>query len=298
MIAPLAFSIVAAGLVFIAGRKDAARDPKLTVSLLILLAVIPMMAAAMPKISILPAVSESARESAFPWGKVLATAWAVGFAISVMRLGVAAYCLQRWRNQALEVDRIGGVAICEMPGLQGPVAAGIWSPVILVPASWKAWPDEHKRIVLEHELAHHRRRDPLWRLLAELACAVHWYHPLAHWMKRRFIMQCEYACDVRVLAKGIDPKTYANVLCDFASNGSPSPLAPAMAETGSLESRVRRMLRPPGAHGGRTLALLALFGVLTACSLSMIGSETPLSADIPAAEVELRWTANPFPAEP
>lgn len=298
MIASLAFSIVAAGLVFLAGRKDAARDPKLTVSLLILLAAIPVMAAAMPKISVLPALAESARETAFPWGKVWATAWALGFAIAVARLGIAATSLRRWRNQALEVDRIGGVAICELPDLHGPVAAGIWNPVILVPASWHTWADDHKRIVLEHELAHHRRRDPLWRLLAELACAVHWYHPLAHWMKRRFIMQCEYACDVRVLAKGIDPKTYANVLCDFASHGSHSPLAPAMAETGSLESRVRRMLRPPGGLGGRTLALLALLGVLTACSLSMIGRETPLSADIPAAEVELRWTANPFPAEP
>ena len=298
MIASLAFSIVAAGLVFLAGRKDAARDPKLTVSLLILLAVIPVMAAAMPKISVLPAVAESAREAAFPWGKILATAWALGFAIAVARLGIAANCLRRWRNQALEVARIDGVAIRELPGLYCPVAAGIWNPVILVPAAWQDWPDGHKRIVLEHELAHHRRRDPLWRLLAELACAVHWYHPLARWMKRRFIMQCEYACDARVLASGIDPKTYANVLCDFASDRSPSPLAPAMAETGSLESRVSRMLRPPRGLGGRTLTLLALLGVLTAGSLSMIGRENPQSADIPAAEVELRWTANPFPDEP
>ena len=298
MIASLAFSIVAAGLVFLAGRKDAARDPKLTVSLLVLLAVIPVLAAAMPKINVLPALAESARETAFPWGKMLAMAWALGFAIAVARLGIAATSLRRWRNHALEVDRIDGVAICELQGLQGPVAAGVWNPSILVPATWQTWPDEHKRIVLEHELAHHRRRDPLWRLLAELACAVHWYHPLARWMKRRFVMQCEYACDARVLAKGIDPKTYASVLCDFASHGSPSPLAPAMAETGSLESRVRRMLRPPRGHGGRTLALLALLGALTACSLSMIGRENPQSADIPAAEVELRWTANPFPDEP
>ena len=140
MIASLAFSIVAAGLVFLAGRKDAARDPKLTVSLLILLAAIPVMAAAMPKISVLPALAESAREAAFPWGKMLATAWALGFAIAVARLGIAANCLRRWRNQALEVDRIDGVAICELPGLQGPVAAGVWNPVILVPATWQTGP--------------------------------------------------------------------------------------------------------------------------------------------------------------
>jgi beta-lactamase regulating signal transducer with metallopeptidase domain len=218
--------------------------------------------------------------------------------LAMIRLSQATFVLLRWRKQSVEVDRIDGVAICELPGLQSPVAAGICKPVILVPPSWRTWPAGHRRIVLEHELAHHGRRDPLWRLLAELACAVHWYHPLAHWMKRRFVMQCEYACDARVLRKGIDPKTYASVLCDFASQGSPSPLAPAMAETGSLESRVHRLLKPPGGLRAKTLAALALLGVVTAASLAMIGRENPVAADVPAAEVELRWSANPFPAEP
>jgi beta-lactamase regulating signal transducer with metallopeptidase domain len=297
MIPALTFSLIAAALVFLAGRKDAARDPRLTVLLLVLLGMIPLLAALLPEVRVLPSHGGAAAAPGVSWIDYLPAIWAAGFALAMMRLWHAARVLQHWRKQAFEVDRIDGVAICELPGLHGPVAAGIWNPVILVPASWQAWPAGHQRIVLEHELAHHARRDPLWRLMAELACAVHWYHPLARWMKRRFIMQCEYACDARVLAKGIDPKTYASVLCDFASHGSPSPLAPAMAETGSLESRVRRMLQPSGGLSGRTLALLALLGILTACSLSMISRENPQSADVPAAEVELRWTANPFPAE-
>ncbi len=297
MIPALTFSIIAAALVFLAGRRDAARDPKLTVLLLIMLGLFPLMATVLPKIQVLPSHGGSASAPEVSWIDYLPAIWAAGFALAIIRLSYATAVLHGWKKQAVEVDRIDGVAICELPGLQGPVAAGVWNPVIFVPASWHDWPADHKRIVLAHELAHHTRRDPLWRLLAELACAVHWYHPLAHWMKRRFILQCEYACDARVLGKGIDPKAYASVLCDFASQRSPSPLAPAMAETGSLESRVRRMLKPSGELRGRTLAGLALLGVLTACSLSMVERKNQVSATIPAAEVELRWSANPFPAE-
>jgi beta-lactamase regulating signal transducer with metallopeptidase domain len=298
MIASLTFSLIAAALVFLAGRKDAARDPRLTVLLLVLFGIFPLLTALLPEIRVLPAQDGAAAAGGFSWTAGLAVVWAAGFSLAMIRLSHASFALHRWRKQALEVDRIDGVAICELPGLRSPVAAGVCKPVILVPPSWKSWPTDHRRIVLEHELAHHGRRDPLWRLFAELACAVHWYHPLAYWMKRRFVMQCEYACDARVLRKGIDPQTYASVLCDFASHGSPSPLAPAMAETGSLESRVRRMLKPSGGLRGKALAALAMLGVLTAASLAMIGREDPQSAVIPAAEVELRWTANPFPAEP
>ena len=266
--------------------------------LLIMLGFFPLMATFLPKIQMLPSHGGTASTPGVSWIDYLPAIWAAGFALAIIRLSHALAVLHRWKKQAVEVDRIDGVAICELPGLQGPVAAGLWNPVIFVPAFWHAWPADHRRIVLAHELAHHTRRDPLWRLLAELACAVHWYHPLAYWMKRRFIMQCEYACDARVLGKGINPKAYATVLCDFASQCSPSPLAPAMAETSSLESRVCRMLKPPGSLSARVLTLLALLGFLTACSLSMIGRKHPKSADIPAAEVELRWSANPFPTEP
>ena len=258
----------------------------------------PLMSALLPEIRLLPAHDGAATGSGVSWTRWVPAIWATGFALAMIRLLRAAAVLRRWQKQAVEVDRIDGVAICELPGLLGPVAAGVWKPVILVPTSWQAWPADHQRIVLAHELAHHGRRDPLWRLLAELACAVHWYHPLAHWMKHRFVMQCEYACDARVLGKGIDPKTYARVLCDFASQGSPSPLAPAMAETGSLDSRVRRMLQPAATFSHKSLAAFGLLGVLTACSLSMIGREKHAPAVLPATEAELRWTANPFPAEP
>lgn len=298
MIPVLTFSVICPALVYLAGRKDAARDPRLTMLLLILLGAFPLLSAVLPEIPLLPSHEGAPAGKGVSFFYCVIGVWATGFALAMVRLLLAASILRRWTRQSVEVDCIQGVSIREMNGLQAPVAAGVWSPVILVPEKWRRWPDGHKRIVLEHELAHHARRDPLWRLLAEIACCVHWYHPLARWMKHRFIMQCEYACDARVLDKGIDPRNYASALCDFASKRSPSLLAPAMADPGTLESRIVRMLKPSIRQSCKSLLLLALLGVLAACSLGMIGRKARVPGNIPAAEVELRWNANPFPAEP
>ncbi len=297
MIPLITFSIIAAGLVFLAGRKDAARDPRLTVLLLALSAAFPLMLGTMPKFEILPATEGSAAEAGFSWGKALLATWAVGFSFSIARLGLAAMVLRRWKNRSVIVDRVANVEIRELQDLRSPMAAGVLNPVVFVPTSWREWPEESRRAVLEHELAHHRRRDPLWRLLVELVCAVHWYHPLVRWMARRFLMQCEYACDAMVLREGIDAKTYANVLCDFAEERSFSPLALPMAENSSLESRVMRMLKPAGTVGTAMVLALGGFGLLVACALSMIGREPGNAAPVPAAEVQLRLTADPFPGE-
>lgn len=297
MIPAITFSILAAGLVFLAGRKDAARDPRLTVLLLVLSAAFPLMLGMMPKIEILPATEGVGTEAGFPWGKVLLEIWALGFIVSISRLALAAMVLRSWRNRSVIVDRVAAVEIRELPDLRGPVAAGVFKPVVFVPSSWREWPEESRRAVLEHEMAHHRRRDPLWRLLVELACAVHWYHPLVRWMARRFIMQCEYACDAMVLSEGIDAKTYTTVLCDFAEEPSFSPLALSMAESSSLESRVMRMLKPAGTVGTTMLLALGALGLAAAFSLSMIGRQTKNDAPVPTEEVRLRLTADPFPGE-
>ncbi len=298
MIATLVFPIIASALVFLTGRRDAARDPRLTVTLLVLLAVFPMMVAVMPKLALVPAAAAAQVGKGLPWGMILTGVWCVGFTLAMARLGIALAKLHGWKKRSVEVTRVDGVEVRVLDGLQGPVAAGVLHPVVYVPDTWFEWSGDYRRVVLAHELAHHRRRDPFWRLLAQFTCAVHWFNPLVHWMTHRFIMQCEYACDTIVLGDGIAAKTYASVLCDFAAQDSPSLLAPAMAEACPLEHRVRRMLAPQRALSGKSLALLALLGVLTACSLSMIGGSKPVEPSIPAGEVQLRLTANPFPGEP
>ena len=295
MIAIILFSLIAGGLVLLAGRKDAARDPKLTFTLLMLMAVIPLISHFLPRIEILPLETTNKGPSIFPWMKFLTVIWASGFLFCIARLAWASLGLRLWKMRATELEVIGGVAVLELAELRGPVAAGIFRKAIYVPAAWKSWPEDQRKMVLAHELAHHRRRDPLWRLCAELARAALWYHPLAHWMVKRFTLQCEYACDESVVQQGTDAKRYASLLCDFAEDRAGSPLALAMANSSSLEKRVNRMFQPSRHRGLLTFAAFGAFGTISACALAMLANQ-PAPA-VEQSEIQLRLTANPFPGE-
>lgn len=297
MIALLAFPFIAALLVSAAGRKDAARDPRLTFTLLTLLAVFPLMSLWMPKVALLPSSGGAQTGESFPWMTILLSVWALGFFIAAVRLGLAALGLRKWRQRAVEIARMEGIPVLRLVGLRSPVATGIFDPVIFVPGSWDELPEPKRKMILAHELAHHRRRDPLWRLCAELACAIHWYHPLVRWMAHRFAMQCEYACDAEVLRKGADAKAYAGLLCDFAGSRQAPPLALAMAETSSLEQRIVRMFRPGSSSGTVAIYLCGGLGLLAALALSMMGTKAAKSSGVSPAEVHMRLTADPFPGE-
>ncbi len=291
MIAILTFPIIAAALVFLAGRKDAARDPQLTFLLLVLLAILPTMVALMPKIDILP---PSSGQSGFPGISILAALWATGFVLSLGKVFLAGIFIARWQKGSIPLETIAGVSIRSLKDLRSPVAAGVFRKTVFVPAGWNELPEAHREIALAHELAHHRRHDPLFRLCVELVRALHWWNPLVHWMARRYVMQSECACDQSVLRQGTDAKAYANALCDFAESHPPNSFALAMADTSSLERRVGRILAGKHSTGTLFLAVLGTLGITAACALSMLDSEPSVSSE----EVKLRLSANPFPGEP
>jgi len=295
MIALVIYSILTLVLVLLAGRKDAARDPRLTFSLLICMAFIPLLGALLPKFEILPTTSATLQESEFSWMALISVIWLGGSLFAITRLVAAAISLRRLKSRSKEIDTINGVKIFEAENLRSPVAAGIVQRVVFVPPSWSIWQKDEREIVLGHELEHHRRRDPLWRLCVELARAALWYHPLAHWMANRFTLQCEYACDEAVIRNGIDPKRYASLLCDFAESRVNSPFCIAIADTSSLEKRVQRVFKPAKPSSKLSFALLVLLGISSAFALSMIGNQI---SNIDPDEVEMRLNADPFPGEP
>lgn len=300
MIAVLAFTLVAPLLVYHAGRRDSARDPRLTIGLLLLTSILPALVLLLPKIELLPAGNRSvATGASFSWMELPLAVWASGFLWRMARLFAAFLTIRGWMRGSREITRVNGVSVRVCDRLTSPVAAGVLRKAVLVPEAWTGWPEETRKIVLDHELAHHERRDPLWRLLSALACAVHWYQPMVGWMAKRFVMQSEFACDAKVLNGGVSPKAYAKVLCDVAAQGSPSPLAAAMAERNSLESRVRRMLAAvPSAKPPVPLAVSGLLGLLAACSFAMIARKQPSVKTVPREEVEVRLSADPFPGNP
>lgn len=295
MIATLLFSAVAAGLVFLIGRRDPAQDPRLTVIALMLAGIFPVLVVLLPKFAVFPTAVLTGNLTGFTWQTMVMAGWVFIVLLGFSRLLLAARGLVGWRRRSELLEVLDGVEIRCLAEIKSPVAAGVFRPVIFVPADWEAWPEGTRQIVLNHEMAHHRRRDPLWRLVGELACVVNAYNPWVVWMTRRLAAQCEYACDARVLEKGVAAGDYARVLCDFAASGNNRGLVLAMAETSSLEARVRRLLDPKRPLGAVALATGITVAILSAAALAMVGPAAHRDLGFSQKEVDLRWSANPFP---
>ena len=122
-----------------------------------------------------------------------------------------------------------------------PMAFSTRRPSILIPAIAETWPDDRRRAVLLHELAHVARHDCLTQTLAFVACAAYWFHPGVWWVARRLRIEREFACDDRVIAAGTQGREYAGHLLEiaYAAGGHRAPaLAISMARPRQLEGRL------------------------------------------------------------
>ena len=73
-------------------------------------------------------------------------------------------------------------------------------------------------MILMHEQAHARHMDNLWRVIAFVTAAVHWFNPLAWVFLKVALADLELYCDERVLCRlgNEERRTYARALVDSA----------------------------------------------------------------------------------
>jgi len=118
-------------------------------------------------------------------------------------------------------------------------------PVVLLPSGAETWPEDRLRSVLLHEMAHVKRRDWACHRLADVTCALYWFHPLVWLTARRLRAESEVACDDLVLSSGIAAPEYARHLLEIAG-ALPRPLpgqsAIAMARTPHIQRRITMIL--------------------------------------------------------
>lgn len=110
--------------------------------------------------------------------------------------GETLHCFNQLGDQ-LNLDRRPDLLLCE--GIRVPMLAGIFHPVLLLPAGGLSGQDLRYSIL--HELTHYRRRDILRKTLALWVCALHWFNPCVWLMARAVERDTELACDEGALAQ-------------------------------------------------------------------------------------------------
>jgi len=94
-----------------------------------------------------------------------------------------------------------------------PAVYGIVKPKIILPASYK---DRYIEFIVLHEKTHIHSFDNLWRIIAFVIVAVHWFNPLCWLFLKGFLADLELSCDERVLTKigSEHAKDYASSLLE------------------------------------------------------------------------------------
>jgi beta-lactamase regulating signal transducer with metallopeptidase domain len=216
-----------------------------------------------------------------PW---IVTLWAVGASAMLLRLLAGLRWVARLRRSAAtshspiwqrRLDRLARrsglsnirLAVLDGDGssINGPLAAGIWRPMVLVPVSLLArMPVEMLDALLAHELAHIRRHDYLVNLFQRIAEALLFYHPVAWWLSHRIRLEREFVADALAVEVIGEPRQLARALAELDRLTPNVPSLAQAAHGGHLMSRIQSLIRPqPRASAG--IVLLPAVGLALAC---------------------------------
>lgn len=193
-----------------------------------------------------------------------------------------AQCLVDRMRRDLAIDR--SVRALESHAASVPMTWGTRRPVVLLPASAISWPAERRYAVVLHEMVHVQRNDLLAQMAAQAACCLYWFHPLVWLAARQLRKEREHACDDVVVAAGVSAPDYAGHLLELARSlveRRSLADAPAMAETGDLEERVRAVLACDSNRAPLNRRMVATVAAL-ACALVLPVTLVTLRAQTPA----------------
>jgi len=241
-----------------------------------------------------PLVSSTTVDATTSWpiasrfALVILLLWFFGFSLALLRLFVGLVRLgwvsarskplfaDAWMHDVLDIShsfkisRAVRLLECQST-LAMPLTCGLLHPIVILPAGAAQWPEERRRIVLSHELAHIARHDWFLQICAEVARALYWFHPLVWLAATSLRHESERACDDAVLLSGVAASHYASQLLDLArtleNSGRRWSTALAIARPSNLERRFAAMLSPSINRGHLSVKAKFLIPLFVLCVL-------------------------------
>jgi|GEM_PF-2910078 len=163
--------------------------------------------------------------------------WAAGSLIMLTYAAVRYLSLRKSVSGA--VDAGARLKVCD--GLRSPFILGITDPVIYLPSGLD---EAARQNMLLHENAHIKRFDNVWKPLAWLILAVHWFNPFVWAAFILFCRDMELACD-ELAIKEMDAESiadYAQVLLNCGCGRRYVSVVPLEFSGIDLKERVKHVL--------------------------------------------------------
>jgi TonB family protein len=242
--------IAALAMLFAAKRSTAAMRHLLCVcalagSLVLPIALLVPVRAITIRLPVIDAVASSqavARAETWSSSAFIFALWACGFVVLLLRLAIGHWRVARLIRSAAPIQP----SELFLADVDVPIACGLFRTAVLMPRSSSQWPDWQFDAAVRHERTHLHRKDLWANFIAQLACALWWFHPLV-WMLSGQLRDCqETACDDAVLFSGCEPAVYAEALLSVARTAAQTSTfnlqgCPMTTQT-NLKNRITRLL--------------------------------------------------------
>lgn len=164
---------------------------------------------------------------------------------------------------------------------------GSFKPVIYLPDI--EYSEVQLRNVLLHELMHVRRHDIIVKWIATLTVHIHWFNPLAYFMRREIDRACELSCDEGVI-KSLDnagKQSYGDTLIAMAADiKTPKTIVSTTMceEKKALKERLGSIMKHK-IFPVRAIAFSYVLVVALLCGMVVLGAETIDKATAPVISI-------------
>lgn len=166
--------------------------------------------------------------------------------------------------------------------ISSPMLMGVADPAVFLTGQALSMDAGSLRYVFLHELTHLKRRDLVYKWLAELAVCVHWFNPLAYLMRNRIDALCELSCDEAV-AKAFGPdarKAYGCTLLQLSGGAGRRrslPAATLCEDRAGLKERLISIMKA-GKRSKKTAAVSIAAAACLVMAAALLGSCAAISA--------------------